>query len=35
MSLPPATACPCTLAIVGLLQRHSAMKSSVLRFMKR
>jgi hypothetical protein len=29
MSLPPATAWPCTIAIVGLRQRHKAMKSSV------
>src|SRR5450830_818695 len=34
ISLPPATAYPCTLAIVGLEHLHSAMKSSVLRFIK-
>jgi hypothetical protein len=33
MSLPPATAAPCTLAMVGLALFHSVMKSSVLRFM--
>jgi hypothetical protein len=33
MSLPPATACPCTLAMVGFGLRHKAMKSSVFRFM--
>ena len=35
MSLPPATAWPCTLQIVGLSERNSDVKSSVLRFMNR
>jgi hypothetical protein len=34
MSLPPATAWPCTFAIVGFALRQRLMKSSVLRFMK-
>jgi hypothetical protein len=34
MSLPPATAAPCTWAMVGLALRHRLMKSSLLRFMK-
>jgi hypothetical protein len=35
MSLPPATAWPCTLQMVGLSERKSDMKSSVFRFMPR
>jgi hypothetical protein len=35
MSLPPATAWPCTLQIVGLSERQSEKKSSVLRFISR
>ena len=34
-TLPPATAYPCTLQIVGLSERNRLMKSSVLRFMAR
>ena len=33
MSEPPATAAPCTWAMVGLRERHKAMKSWVLRHM--
>ena len=33
--LPPATAAPCTWAMVGLGQRHRLMKSSVKPFMVR
>jgi hypothetical protein len=35
MSLPPATACPWTFAMVGLSDRQSVKKPSVLDFISR